>query len=56
MASAFFEPASAAEAAALLAQASTARTPVVVQGNRTKLSGRADVKGARTRSPRSRPA
>ena len=50
MASAFFEPASAAEAAALLAQASTARTAVVVQGNRTKLSGRADVKGARTMS------
>ncbi len=47
MATTFFEPASAAEAAAILAQATTARTPVVVHGHRTKLSGRTDGQGAR---------
>ncbi len=52
MPSAFFEPATAAEAATLLAQASTARTPVVVHGRRTKLSGRAEAAGARTMSSR----
>ncbi|MEQ1728712.1 MAG: FAD-binding oxidoreductase [Vicinamibacterales bacterium] len=49
---AFFEPATAAQAATILVQASTARTPVVVQGQRTKLSGRSDVLGARTMSTR----
>jgi glycolate oxidase FAD binding subunit len=48
----FFEPATAEEAAAILAQASTARTPVVVQGRRTKLSGRTDGQGARGMSTR----
>ena len=48
----FFEPATAADAAAMLAQASTARTPLVVQGQRTKLSGRTDGKGARGLSTR----
>ena len=47
MSIAFFEPATAADAAAILAQASTARTPLVVQGQRTKLSGRTDGNGAR---------
>lgn len=52
MATAFFEPASAADAASVLAQASTARTPVVVQGHCTKLSGRTDRPGARGLSTR----
>ncbi len=52
MPTASFEPATAAEAAALLAQASTDRTPVVVNGHRTKLSGRVEAPGARTMSTR----
>ena len=52
MSTAFFEPATAADAAVILAQASTARTPLVVQGQRTKLSGRTDGQGARGLSTR----
>ncbi len=52
MSTAFFEPSSAAEAAAMLAQASTARTPVMVRGSRTKLSGRDDGEGAHGMSTR----
>ncbi len=52
MPAAFFEPATAAEAAAILAQATTARTPVVVQGSRTKLSGRTEGQGVRGMSTR----
>lgn len=50
MSVATFEPTTAAEAAALLAQASAARTPMLVQGHRTKLSGRSVDERAQTLS------